>query len=671
MSDSTQTFDLAGRYVRTGQAVARLAQDDAIFRGAVDAFRAGDAESFLKLLDRVKARPFCDDLCRWFASKQCVLDCLELCGPPTASLTVDQITGATVEIVRMTADEELVERLADIVERRDAKDFKAFVQEQKLQAYCRIICHWVCTVRYTLICEVICQPLEVPERELAGQLSLAGSAIGQVAKNADELRKVIDASIAFNCDFLRDVLGGFNDCYLICGWICSWRAIYFCWPICGVIDVAQSPIDEMLAFAKVSGRLADTSNAYVRLLTAVQSQDQSAFQALVKELEIGTFCFQLCHWISVLVCEQFCICICPLPETIPLFTKVGKYHVAPVFGDFRLDGTTTAGGYAFSTLINLNGILPDGTAADALEYRFTYQTLPGPGPTTPITGPMIPSSTTIGQLEYWEFVNGAWGAGSTDVYVNNPGATANIAQQFPPGSFLTPSVDTDADVNGWIKVPRNNSLFQGGVGRFVPNGLLAQLDTTLLTKEPFDLTVAGPGLPVLAGAPVPLLQQSVKPLFKINFEARKVLTLASVGSNSLAVIALSNTDYTFKRHPDWAGSTVTLPPVVSLDLLELQGGGCLPLGGGDNTVHALFTVYHPYLGSTSLDFVGPAPLPPVTIPVIPPDGDVVSGAAGLAIDISMLVPCAYVVFLNANLNLTNGDSVLYGTFQDFIAFCKR
>jgi hypothetical protein len=37
----------------------------------------------------------------------------------------------------------------------------------------------------------------------------------------------------------------------------------------------------------------------------------------------------------------------------------------------------------------------------------------------------------------------------------------------------------------------------------------------------------------------------------------------------------------------------------------------------------------------------------------------------------MLVPCAYVVFLNVNLNLTNGDVVLYGTFQDFVAFCRK
>jgi len=205
----------------------------------------------------------------------------------------------------------------------------------------------------------------------------------------------------------------------------------------------------------------------------------------------------------------------------------------------------------------------------------------------------------------------------------------------------------------------------------VPTGLLAQLDTTQLTFESFDLTAAGPGLPVVAGAPVPAAQESVKPLFQINFEARNVTTLASVGSNSLNVIALSNTVYKYSRHPDWAGGIVSTVPVVSLDIVEMQAGGCQPLGVNSDTLHILYTAYHPYMGSYSVVFVGPAPLPVVTVPAIPADGDAVSGAAGLAVDISMLVPCAYVVFLNVNLNLTNGDVVLYGTFQDFVAFCRK
>lgn len=173
MSDSTQNFDLAARAVQTARAVANLAKDDELFRAAVDAFRAGDADSFLRLLDRIQVRPYCEDICRWFASKECVLECLELCGPPKVDISVEQITAATLQIARISANQQLMEQLADIVERRDPKDFKSFVQQQKLQDYCRVICHWVCTIRYSLICEILCGPvLDPPEINLAAQLSL-------------------------------------------------------------------------------------------------------------------------------------------------------------------------------------------------------------------------------------------------------------------------------------------------------------------------------------------------------------------------------------------------------------------------------------------------------------------------------------------------------------------
>ena len=125
----------------------------------------------------------------------------------------------------------------------------------------------------------------------------------------------------------------------------------------------------------------------------------------MQEFKLERFCLQLCHWICFEICRLFCFCVCPQPETIPLFTHVGKYHVDPIFGDFKDDGTTSDHASAFTQTVDLKGILPDGTAPDALEYRFTYQSLGGGG-TNPVTGSMIPGTTVIGQLEYWE-----WDAG--------------------------------------------------------------------------------------------------------------------------------------------------------------------------------------------------------------------------------------------------------------------
>jgi len=80
MSDTTQNLDLATLAARTGVAVADLAKNDIVFRAAVDAFRAGDGDSFTRLLEQIDYLRYCEDICRWFASKDCVLDCLELFG---------------------------------------------------------------------------------------------------------------------------------------------------------------------------------------------------------------------------------------------------------------------------------------------------------------------------------------------------------------------------------------------------------------------------------------------------------------------------------------------------------------------------------------------------------------------------------------------------------------
>lgn len=169
MSNTTQNLDLAALASRTGLAVAKLAENDTVFRAVVDAFRAGDGDSFTRLLGQIGALPYCEEICRWFASKECVLECLELCGPATGAVTVEQVAASAMEIARISQNEELVERLADVVERRDAAGYKAFIASQKLEAYCRLICNWVCTIRFGLICEVVCLREEDPEKELSAQ----------------------------------------------------------------------------------------------------------------------------------------------------------------------------------------------------------------------------------------------------------------------------------------------------------------------------------------------------------------------------------------------------------------------------------------------------------------------------------------------------------------------
>jgi len=110
--------------------------------------------------------------------------------------------------------------------------------------------------------------------------------------------------------------------------------------------------------------------------------------------------------------------------------------------------------------------------------------------------------------------------------------------------------------------------------------------------------------------------------------------------------------------------------VVSLDIQELKvGGGCNPVSGH---IHALFTAYHPYLGTCEVFIQGPGvPPPPLVTPPISAIGQALSPAGGQDFDITTLKPCAYILWLRTTLNLTTGFGKLPGEYDDLIAFCTN
>jgi len=373
----------------------------------------------------------------------------------------------------------------------------------------------------------------------------------------------------------------------------------------------------------------------------------------------------------------FCVKLClekqpPVeqkPDPIPLFTHVGMYDVHsanPALSDFNsADGTTKTGGYAFTDTIPLRGILPDGYASDPVEYRFRFAKHPAVGAIHNVDASMIPR-TRIGTLEFWGWNGAAWETMYADYYVNDPSAPVATIPQ-PAGPALVVPVSKPVGPDGWIEVPTEHDLTPGGVGLFVPNSWLIGLDTKKLANETFDLTVAAPPLPLKAGDTVPPAQRSQEPTFRLFFEARSVATHAAKGANFLDRIAISNTGFTYQRHPGWAGTTPTTKAVVSLDIAEMVAGtGCDTM---KTELHALFTVYHPYLADARLYFEGNPPLPAAfTAPIA--GGEAREGLPGHMFDISLLQPCAYILWLRAELNLTRGwGQIAEPYLWDHIAFC--
>lgn len=664
MNDPIERQEVVNTLTHSGQAIGKLAANEAAFRAAVAAFRAGNAEAFQRALASVQIVD-CELVCFWLRSKECVLECIELCGLPKEPITVEEIPRFAGIIAKISGDQKLVQRLADAVQKRDAHSFSGLIKELQAERWCHLICHWACIVHWRLVCEVVCAPHKVPLKNLSAVLAASGAAVGRLLHDTNKFNQVVKAGIALDCEVLSGSLAPGFDCFFICEWICSWRCILVCLPLCRpFLTTVHTTIDEMLAFAKATGQLAGKAGVLGRLTDAIVAQNADAYGAIVKEFKLEVFCLQLCHWICFAICRRFCICVCPPAPLDPLFTHVGNYKITT---DFTADGTTAVGNLAFSTTIPLRGILPEPWAPDADEYHFRFEKYPLGGGPQDVTAAMIPA-TKIGELEYKEFVGGVWKPNSAEYWVNNPGATVSIPQQFGP-ALIVP-VNKDVKPGGWIEVPRENNYSNGGIGRFTPNtGNLANLDTTKLTDEHFDLTVAAPPLPLKAGDSVPAAQKSEKPHYKIYFEARKVVGHAAVGANNLDKIALSNTHYKFTRHPDWAGGDVTEILVLSVDIAELLTNGCAPL---ETHVHALFTAYHPYLGTCDVRIEGPGVPPPAAInPPISALGEAVSPVGGHDFNITTLKPCAYILWLEATLRLTNGIVTLYGVFQDHIAFCKH
>src|SRR5437588_10961908 len=122
----------------SGEAIGKLAQDPAAFRRVVEAFRAQDAERFQAELAAAGVLDRCRLICRWLCSKHCVFICARLCGPvePREELAIDEIRAFAQVTARLAADEALLKRFLDAIEREDAEAFKALIAEHHLEAFC-------------------------------------------------------------------------------------------------------------------------------------------------------------------------------------------------------------------------------------------------------------------------------------------------------------------------------------------------------------------------------------------------------------------------------------------------------------------------------------------------------------------------------------------------------
>ena len=327
-----------------------------------------------------------------------------------------------------------------------------------------------------------------------------------------------------------------------------------------------------------------------------------------------------------------------------LFQRVGQYWITT---NFDANGfTNDAEKNAFTGTLPLIGAVPAPFSNTALEYRFLVKNLETN--VSVVADANYMAAFTIGSwnriVSFFPFVSD-----SDYFWVNNPAATHNVV----------------IDPQGWIRVPRVNDLF-GAAGQFSPGETMGSLMTEKLIMENFDLI--NPAVYV-AGTAFPAAKKASVHHFEITCEVREVGTVAVAYSNVLSKIAVCNTSYLQRHHPSWAGYDNAPYAVLMLEIQEttLAGAGCNKIG---NQLTAKYSVVHPVIDNMSISFEGNAPLPAPFV-INPVAGDEAVGGTTPQFDVSMLQPCAYIVWLQATFRLTGGyGRISNATLTDHIAFCK-
>jgi hypothetical protein len=644
---------------RAGEAIGAFADEDS-FRALFDAFRALDADSFQRLLRERNVIERCELVCQWVRSKECVLLCLELAGPPPEGELPEPLAFAQV-VERITGDEELVERLASAVSERDKEAFGALVSELDIARFSHLLCHWVCVIRGRLICRVVCAPEPLPRVHLIDELRRAGQVIAQLAANKEAFAAAAAAAATLDCEPLRAAIAqaGLRDlCEIICEWFCTWRCIRVCLLLCRVFpfESISYPLSEAFGFARAAARLAEQPEVLARLTAAVSSDNAKEFEAIVNQYELQRYCIQLCHWICLVICRRFCFCVCPNLPGQPWFTTVGYFDIYsdidPVSGKTNkglpYSGLSFHGGpdFAFTGCLQLGGFCPatSPTVPGApMQYRFRYDAGAG---LVPITGATVCTVEAGTRLVNWPQKLGGI-AGTVLVPTFQTVSIAGAPQPDPvppaPGSAWTgPSAHTIVpDAQGWIPVDPN--AIGGGF--------------QVLLGFATAAVVAGgnpaPGVP--PGTAVPPANQRGGTNLSIVFEATRVGAATVDFSNALAKIHINN----------WE-------EVNELGLVEFGAGGCCtPI---DATLGVQFTVDHEEMdsGAWSLTITSCSPSAPGDItPTAATAGVTLSprgGSGTITEDTSTWDPCSYSVRLITRPGLTTG-LIDRTAAENLVTFC--
>lgn len=323
------------------------------------------------------------------------------------------------------------------------------------------------------------------------------------------------------------------------------------------------------------------------------------------------------------------------------------------FGTMALLGTVTK---------KLNG--------NPMEYIFQYTELSNP--TDPIPDPLNVASPLWNNVLPSQIANTVLGykVVSISPYVTKNYAIHNEPNQEPVAIAL----------DGWVTVPQEAA--------FIPNvnsEMIKLISENLELKPP----VTTPDMQGLTPTGLKAGNSTISPPLDPAFQRNRYFVLRlkkrEAGLPATEVImgvsrplAIFNKTYlNVPKGGSWAPNKVPQPEgVASLDLAELSSGGCSKI---TTTLNAKYTAACPNLGNVTLIMKGPG-IPAINQQVFGPvthssPGEEAHGTlpfigvpSGPA-KVKDLLPCAYIVRLNVDLKMTNGE-VQHHDLWDEVAFCK-
>ena len=629
-----------------------LTRDQAIFNAAFDAFRREDGRAFTDVLTKAQLQLSCHLVCEWVRSKECIFLCLDLAGPPVATTAAPDPRVLAGAIAKLAGDEKLLQRLADVVTKRDPGGFTEILKRLEITPYAHIFCHWVCSIRYRLVCRYICHWQGVERPQLWLELQSAALAVGDLYRNERAFRGAVAAATADDGAKLGAIVRGAGlqlRCHWICEWFCSWRCVLVCLTLSRpypfkVLPLAEQP-REAYAFAQACVRLAENPAVLRRLSAAVGAGNLDQWAALLKEFKLEPYALQLCHWICGWRCRYFCKLSCPDPHYYPWFTHVGNFNIETdidlatgltKWARSGLYGPHGGPNFGFFGNLTLRGFCPKHDPAhlsEQMAYRFIIRQ---GGSDTPVAAALVAPVQVGTRLAFWK---GAMV--HQTVYIRNVAATSPTPPTPDPNPLApVPEHVIAPTAEGWVTVDLEalDDAFSGDLMGFATGAL-------------FGDGAPNPG--VLASQAVPVPAQRAGHDCDIVFQATRVSTLPMVNSGS----APDYSNHLAKCHINNWGE------VSLLNLLQFHSGpvpdACSPL---TNALDIEYTVDHELIAGWSVGLSSASgrtltnapPLPPIA----PSTGTFgVRGGFGVHHeDTSAWAVCSYTVTLTTQRRLTDGLS---------------